>query len=216
MTGSMPDAKTGTDQSGRGRRTQADRTKKALNSLRKAALELICEEGVGQLNLSRVGERAGYSRGIVHYHFGSRQDLLNHLLEDITDRSFRQLTDSGKSGLELLELFVDIMTAEIARSPETTVGRFLIMTQASESDSAEVRDVMVKYNNKIRSLLEDAFRQCTDDHVDREAKFEPHDAAVVSLATLRGIIHQWIADRDGFNVAQAMRSLGRLVQELSR
>ena len=40
---------------------------------------------------------------------------------------------------------------------------------------------------------------------DRAVMFEPHDAAVVSLATLRGIIHQWISDRDGFDVAWAMR-----------
>src|SRR2546421_53515 len=58
------------------RRTQQQRRDQAETALLNAAAELAVEHGVRSLTLARVGERAGYSRGIVTHHFGSKQALL--------------------------------------------------------------------------------------------------------------------------------------------
>ena len=47
------------------RRTQQQRRDQAETALLNAAAELAVEHGVRSLTLARVGERAGYSRGIV-------------------------------------------------------------------------------------------------------------------------------------------------------
>lgn len=44
-----------------------------------AAAELVIDEGVRSLTLARVGERAGYSRGLATHYFGSKQALLQRL-----------------------------------------------------------------------------------------------------------------------------------------
>src|SRR3954454_23920151 len=61
------------------RRTQRERRDQAESALLTAAAELVVEAGVPALTLARVGERAGYSRGIVTHHFGSKQALLEAL-----------------------------------------------------------------------------------------------------------------------------------------
>ncbi len=61
------------------RRTQQQRRDQAETALLNAAAELAVEYGVRSLTLARVGERAGYSRGIVTHHFGSKQALLERL-----------------------------------------------------------------------------------------------------------------------------------------
>src|SRR5580693_3794419 len=61
------------------RRTQRERRDLAEAALLNAAAELAVEHGVRSLTLARVGERAGYSRGIVTHHFGSKQALLERL-----------------------------------------------------------------------------------------------------------------------------------------
>src|SRR5947209_1778026 len=61
------------------RRTQQQRRDQAEAALLNAAAELIVEDGVHSLTLARVGERAGYSRGLVTHYFGSKQALLQRL-----------------------------------------------------------------------------------------------------------------------------------------
>ena len=58
------------------RRTQQERRDQAETALLNAAAELVVEEGVHSLTLARVGQRAGYSRGLVTHYFGSKQALL--------------------------------------------------------------------------------------------------------------------------------------------
>src|SRR3954454_4246859 len=61
------------------RRTQRERRDQAESALLTAAAELVVEQGVRSLTLARVGQRAGYSRGIVTHHFGGKQALVERL-----------------------------------------------------------------------------------------------------------------------------------------
>lgn len=46
-----------------------------------AAVNWIAAHGSASLTLAAVGEAAGYSRGIVNHHFGSREALLRRVIE---------------------------------------------------------------------------------------------------------------------------------------
>jgi len=54
------------------RRTQEQRRTEAEQKLLQSAIELIAEQGGGPTSLAQIGDRAGFSRGIVNHHFGSR------------------------------------------------------------------------------------------------------------------------------------------------
>lgn len=60
-------------------RTQKQRREEAEAALLDAAAELVAEQGLRALTLARVGERAGYSRGLVTHYFGSKQALVERL-----------------------------------------------------------------------------------------------------------------------------------------
>ena len=59
-----------------------------------AAVEVVDEQGVGALTLAAVGTHAGYSRGIVTHHFGSRRALMEALA-----RSLQDLVPGAPAGL---------------------------------------------------------------------------------------------------------------------
>jgi AcrR family transcriptional regulator len=59
--------------------SQIERRAEAERKLLEAAMELVAERGVRAVTLAAVGERAGYSRGLVTHHFGNRQGLLDAL-----------------------------------------------------------------------------------------------------------------------------------------
>ena len=58
----------------------------AMAALRTAALEIIAEDGIKGLTLAGVGARAGVSRGLPNYHFGTKSGLIRHVVEAMLDQ----------------------------------------------------------------------------------------------------------------------------------
>jgi len=53
-------------------RTQAERTAISDRAMLDAAIDLILEHGTDKTTLAAIGEKAGYSRGLATYRFGSK------------------------------------------------------------------------------------------------------------------------------------------------
>ena len=64
-----------------------------------AATALIAQHGSRALTLAAVGEAAGYSRGIVSHHFGSRENLLRAVMRDAQTFTLPDLGDSAADWL---------------------------------------------------------------------------------------------------------------------
>ena len=81
------------------RRTQQARRETTERTVLAAATAQIARHGSRTLTLAAVGEAAGYSRGIVTHHFGSRENLLRAVMRDA--RTFT-LPDPGESAADWL------------------------------------------------------------------------------------------------------------------
>lgn len=64
---------------------QVRRTYKKSESSRKqvldAAIRVLSEQGYAKTSVSEIAKAAGMSKGAVHYHFESKEDLIAHVLE---------------------------------------------------------------------------------------------------------------------------------------
>jgi AcrR family transcriptional regulator len=58
----------------------------ATDALLAAAESLLVEVGYAGITVRRLAERAGVNHGLVHYYFGSMQDLLLQVVERFTDQ----------------------------------------------------------------------------------------------------------------------------------
>ncbi len=67
------------------RRTQVERSATTRRHLLDAAIECLSKFGYLQSTVEVVAERAGVSRGAVQHHFGSRDELLLAVVEDLGD-----------------------------------------------------------------------------------------------------------------------------------
>src|SRR4051795_10149024 len=70
------------------RRTQAERRAASETALLQAAAELIVEGGMERASLRNISERAGISRGMPAYHFGSKDGLVERLVEQAYGSTF--------------------------------------------------------------------------------------------------------------------------------
>ena len=83
------------------RRTQAERTAETRRRVLDAAAALVASHGAHAVSLAAVGEAAGYSRGIVNHHFGSKGRLLEELIR--YTQQFDVATDAP-TGLSLIHI----------------------------------------------------------------------------------------------------------------
>ncbi len=47
------------------------------------AIDTIAEQGYAEASLARICERAGISKGVLTYHFASKQELMDHVVVEI-------------------------------------------------------------------------------------------------------------------------------------
>jgi AcrR family transcriptional regulator len=66
--------------------TQAERTAISDKAMIDAAIELILEHGTDKATLQAIGEKAGYSRGLATYRFGSKAGLYDEVCKSISRR----------------------------------------------------------------------------------------------------------------------------------
>ena len=71
-----------------------------------AACDLIAGEGIDEVRIARVAQRAGASTALVHHYFSTREELLEqaliHSFEEAGDERFRESPDSEETATEAL------------------------------------------------------------------------------------------------------------------
>jgi AcrR family transcriptional regulator len=84
-----------------------------------AAASLVLRDGVGELTLERVAQEAGVSKGGLLYHFPTKVELVEALVEDILDRFERAVDDRAARSADRMawaHAYVDAtFDAEVSR-----------------------------------------------------------------------------------------------------
>ncbi len=65
----------------RQKQTQEERSQRSTELLIKACIELASEQGANSITFEAIGEKAGYSRNLAHRKFGSKEGLLEAVID---------------------------------------------------------------------------------------------------------------------------------------
>lgn len=63
------------------RRTGYKKSEESRRQVLDAAIRTIAERGIAGTSVQDIADAAGLSKGVVHYHFESKQELLEHVLD---------------------------------------------------------------------------------------------------------------------------------------
>src|ERR1700752_5068473 len=77
------------------RRTQAERREDSQRGLVRAAISVTAEQGVSAATFEAIGQRGGYSRSLVTRHFGSKQGLIDAVINYLHDRRAELAAEHG-------------------------------------------------------------------------------------------------------------------------
>ncbi|MDD7963974.1 TetR/AcrR family transcriptional regulator [Actinomycetospora lemnae] len=174
------------------RRTQAERREHTETALIAAAAEVVVESGVRALTLARVGERAGYSRGIVTHQFGSKQGLVDALARAIQGGFVPGLTEMAP-GLDRLLALVDGYVHGLTAL--TTANRAFLLLWAEAATASELAPTFRERDRAFRADLREDVEAGIAAGTIRD-DVDPAAVATAVVGQLRGIGLQRMLDTE--------------------
>ncbi len=139
-----------------------------------AAERLLVDIGYARITTRRLAQEAGVNHGLVHYYFGSNENLLLRALERFTERLIarqRELYAADEPFVDKWRTAMRHLVADDAR-----YEKIWLELQALGWNHPELRGRLARVNAEWRAVLTDAFRA-----PHRELKIPMPLEALVSL-----------------------------------
>jgi TetR/AcrR family transcriptional regulator len=129
----------------------------AEEALLDAAERLLVDIGYAGITTRRLAEEAGLNHGLVHYYFGSNENLLVRALERFTDRLIARQRELYEGEGELVDKWRTAMRYLL--SEDVTYEKVWAELQALAWNHPEIRKRLARVNAEWRAVLTDAFRE---------------------------------------------------------
>jgi AcrR family transcriptional regulator len=126
----------------------------AESELLDAAERLLVEIGYAGITTRRVAEEAGVNHGLVHYYFGSMENLLVRVLERFTGRLIARQRAMYASEIPFIAKWREAMRYLIGEDVE--YGKIWLELQALAWNRPELRERVAHVNEEWRSVLTEA------------------------------------------------------------
>jgi AcrR family transcriptional regulator len=122
-----------------------------------AAERLLLEVGAAGITTRRVAEEAGSNHGLVHYYFGSVEQLLVRVLERFTERQIERQRELYASDAPFIEKWRTAMRYLIG--DDVAYEKVWLELQALAWNRPELRDRVDGVNAEWRAVLAEAFAE---------------------------------------------------------
>jgi AcrR family transcriptional regulator len=129
----------------------------AEEALLDAAERLLVEVGYAGVTTRRLAEEAGINHGLVHYYFGSNENLLLRALERFTERLIERQRELYASDLPFIEKWRTAMRYLL--SEDATYEKVWLELQALGWNHPELRERLAGVNAEWRAVLTEAFAE---------------------------------------------------------
>lgn len=183
-----------------GRMTQAERTALSDRRMFEAAIELINERGTQKTTLKEIGERAGYSRGLANYRFGSKDGLMLELFESFDGRWKEHLSSyiSDATGLRAMNQAALALRDFLGKESSYMRAMYLLWYECLGHDS-DMRRTLAEHHEVYRKDAQRWIEQGLDSgEVKPDA--DPGQFAAQYCAFIFGIVYQWLVNAEALDI----------------
>ncbi|WP_153502696.1 TetR/AcrR family transcriptional regulator [Cumulibacter manganitolerans] len=197
--------------------TKQARSALSTRKLLDAAAELISEVGLTNTTLAMIGERAGYSHGLVTRRFGSKEGLLLALVDRMTIGWFETYVNPAideADGLEGLRIRVATVRDGWKISTRRMRALYSLMFEAAIQPLPSLTEQMQELNRIALSSTEEATARGVRDGSIR-SDVDPKTVARQLTAQFRGVAYLAMLLPDEFDVFEAFADIEAYVDSLA-
>ncbi|MGI9247641.1 MAG: TetR/AcrR family transcriptional regulator [Woeseiaceae bacterium] len=193
--------------------TQAERTALSDKAMLEAAMALVLEHGTDKTTLAMIGEKAGYSRGLATYRFGSKGGLYDALCKSISRHWLEYLKQGvgDKVGVEAMCAALDTIYKFEQESPEEARALQILYSGAA-SPSSEYQETAVGIRRRQKSDVAEWVRQGQAAGQVR-AKIDADEVAAQYVAYISGMTYLWLMSPETFDFSVANEVMKRHLRD---
>lgn len=135
----------------------------AENALLDAAERLLVDVGYAGITTRRLAEEAGVNHGLVHYYFGSMENLLVRVLERFTARLVERQRAMYAADVPFVEKWHRAMSY-LDEDFASGYQKVWYELQALAWNQPELRERIAEQTRAWRAVLREAFEQARSEH----------------------------------------------------
>lgn len=182
----------------------------------KATLDLIAEIGIPDTTVSRIIERAELSRGMIHLHFGGKEQLLIAAVQsfsaDFTAEMEAQLAKAGGAPAEVILAAIEAELSDALMNERS--ARIWHAFRGIANPSPEIAYECGTRGGLARDVLLVAFRHLAEDAGQSDPEALAQDASYGVMALLEGVYVDYLANTESFSREDALRAIRRFLSGL--
>jgi AcrR family transcriptional regulator len=129
----------------------------AENALLDAAERLLIQVGHAGITTRRLAEEANVNHGLVHYYFGSMENLLVRVLERFTERLTARQRALYAADIPFIEKWRQAMNYLVGE--DAAYEKVWLELQALAWNRPELREGVASVNEEWRAVLREAFQE---------------------------------------------------------
>lgn len=162
-----------------------------------AAERVLVREGAAAISTRRLAQEAGQNHGLVHYYFGSVDELLLQTLERFTDRVVDRQLEMYGSAVPFGEKWRTAI-GYIEEDLEAGYPKVWAELEALAWNKPEMRDRLRAVNDRWRSLLRDALADAIEEYGIDDTRFSADAWAALVMQFNKGLLLERLLgfDRD--------------------
>lgn len=180
-------------------RTQAERSAQSDAAMIEAAKALILERGTEKTTLQLIGERAGYSRGLATYRFGSKAGLYHAVGKSILRHWMGHLEKAvdEQVGVDAMCAAADAYRRFINKWPDEIRALHILLCEAAIPRS-EFRQTADESYERQRQDVAGWVRRGIEQGVVR-ADADPESEGARYVAYISGMTYLWLISPDAID-----------------
>jgi AcrR family transcriptional regulator len=128
----------------------------ATDALLDAAEAMLVDVGYAAITTRRLAERAGVNHGLVHYYFGSMEDLLLRVVERFTDQLIERQQTMYAADVPFIDKWRQAMRF-LDEDAESGYQKVWLEMQALAWNNEAIRDRVQKVNQRWVDVVSPAF-----------------------------------------------------------
>jgi AcrR family transcriptional regulator len=129
----------------------------AEEALLDAAERLLADVGYAGITTRRLAKEAGVNHGLVHYYFGSNENLLVHALERFTSRLIARQRELYEDDVPFADKWRTAMRYLV--SEDVRYQKIWLELQALAWNNPDIRARLTRVNAEWRAVLTEAFEE---------------------------------------------------------
>jgi AcrR family transcriptional regulator len=129
----------------------------AEEALLDAAERLLADVGYAGVTTRRLAQEAGVNHGLVHYYFGSNENVLVQTLERFTERLITRQRELYAAGVPFADKWRTAMRYLV--SEDVSYQKIWLELQALAWNNPDLRTRLARVNAEWRAVLTEAFDQ---------------------------------------------------------